>query len=246
MSYGIQLYSVRDLAQGDLRSALEQVARIGYQSVEFAGFFGNPAKDVREWLNGCGLAVSGTHTALDALARDYKGVVKYHQDIGCSRLIIPYAAPKTRDECKALLETMAGYRDTLAREGIALAYHNHAHEFKPIEGGLSLWDSLLTQTAIPLEADTYWVYAAGADPVAWMETLHSEGRLPVIHIKDGLADGRGTPLGQGTAPVEAVYRTALRLGVPMVVESETLTPTGLEEARVCIRYLNTLDGTVSA
>jgi len=30
------------------------------------------------------------------------------------------------------------------------------------------------------------------------------------------------------------------------VESETLTPTGLEEARVCIRYLNTLDGTVSA
>ena len=61
----------------------------------------------------------------------------------------------------------------------------------------------------------------------------------MIHIKDGYNDGKGMPLGMGTAPVDKVYRKAVELGVPMVVESETLTPSGMEEARICIEYLKT-------
>ena len=47
MEYGIQLYSVRDLAEKDLAAALEAVAKMGYTHVEFAGFFGHPAKEVK-------------------------------------------------------------------------------------------------------------------------------------------------------------------------------------------------------
>jgi hypothetical protein len=31
------------------------------------------------------------------------------------------------------------------------------------------------------------------------------------------------------------------LGIPMVVESETLTPDGLTETNICIKYLRTLE-----
>ena len=47
----------------------------------------------------------------------------------------------------------------------------------------------------------------------------------------------GTPLGMGTAPVAEVYAKAVEMGLPMVVESETLTPDGITEAQICIDYL---------
>ena len=68
-----------------------------------------------------------------------------------------------------------------------------------------------------------------------MEQL--KDRLHFIHIKDGYADRRGEPLGRGTAPVKAVYEKAKAMGIPMIVESETLTPDGLTEAKICFDYL---------
>ena len=40
MKYGIQLYSMRDLAEKDFEAAVAKAAEIGYSSIEFAGFFG--------------------------------------------------------------------------------------------------------------------------------------------------------------------------------------------------------------
>jgi len=240
MQYGLQLYSVRDTSKDDLQGTLRQVAALGYKTVEFAGFFGHTAEKVKGWLATYGLRVSGTHTGLQALDEDFDGVVAYHQAIGCGLLIIPFTKPETQAALDALITKLNGYQKRLAEQGITMAYHNHAHEFQAVEGGMSLWEALVTKTSIPLEIDTFWAYAAGEDPLAWMQTLHAQNRLPVIHIKDGLAAGEGKPLGMGTAPVKAVYQTAQTLGVPMVVESETLTPTGMDEARICIDYLRTL------
>ena len=60
-------------------------------------------------------------------------------------------------------------------------------------------------------------------------------------IKDGFSDRRGMPLGRGTAPVKEVYRKAKEMDIPMVVESETLTPDGVTEAEICFAYLKELE-----
>ncbi|MEG2701497.1 MAG: sugar phosphate isomerase/epimerase, partial [Clostridia bacterium] len=95
MKMGLQLFSVRDITEKDLHGALEQVAALGYDRVEFAGFFGHPAQEVRGWLSELGLRVSGTHTGLEALEQDFAGVVAYHKAIGCDALIVPWSDPKT-------------------------------------------------------------------------------------------------------------------------------------------------------
>ena len=51
IEYGLQLYSVRDISNTDLRGTLKAVAEMGYKYVEFAGFFGNSAEDVKSWLD---------------------------------------------------------------------------------------------------------------------------------------------------------------------------------------------------
>ena len=61
MDYGIQLYSVRDLAEKDLSAAVKHVAELGYSSVEFAGFFGHSPEEVNEMLRENNLRVSSTH-----------------------------------------------------------------------------------------------------------------------------------------------------------------------------------------
>ncbi len=235
MEYGIQMYSVRDITGKDMEGALKALAEMGYRNVEFAGFFGIPAEKIKAMLDRYGLKVSGTHTGWQEIADHYEETLAYHKAIGNTRIIIPGADLSTKEKLDAFIEMLNEYQPKLAAEGITLGYHNHDHEFKPNDDGQIIYDEIVSRTDVALEIDTYWAYAAGKDPVALMESLKQ--RLPVIHIKDGLSNREGKPLGMGTAPVAAIYKKAVALGVPMVVESETLQPDGLTEARICIEYL---------
>ena len=89
MEYGIQMYSVRDITEKDLPGALKKMAEIGYKNVEFAGFFGYSAEEVKKMLEENGLKVSGTHSSLKDLIEDFEGTVAYHKAIGNKNFILP-------------------------------------------------------------------------------------------------------------------------------------------------------------
>lgn len=236
MEYGLQLYSVRDLAQNDWREAVRQVAALGYKLVEPAGFFGCTAEEVNETLAAAGVKLSGTHTGLGELLENYEATVAFHKAIGNKYYIIPGHDLTTKAKLDDFIEQVNRLQPLLRAEGIELCYHNHAHEFQPNEDGQIIYDELLSRTTLKLEIDTYWAFVGGKDPVALMEEL--KDRLVFIHLKDGDGAHKGQPLGLGVAPIRAVWEKAQAMGVPMVVESETLTPDGMTEARICIEWLN--------
>ena len=239
MEYGVQLYSVRDITQTDMRGALLSIARQGYSFVEFAGFFSISAEEISAMLKEAGLRVSGTHTGLAELKEKTEETIAYHKAIGNKQIYVPWADLNTQEKIDAFIKDMAELQPRFEKEGIRLGYHNHAQEFKPNEDGSVSMEQLFYRTSLDLEIDTFWAYAAGVDPVAVLKRF--AGRIPVIHIKDGFEDHKGMPLGQGTAPVKAVYEAALALHIPMVVESETLSPDGLTETGICIKYLQSLE-----
>lgn len=238
--YGIQMYSVRDLAREHLEEALRGVAELGYRYVEFAGFFGHSAEDVRVMLDHYGLKVSGTHTGWQELTPDhFRETVAYHHAIGNANIIIPGADLSTREKLEDLIRLIREVQPLLREEGISLGYHNHSHEFLPTEYGAWIHRELEERTDVEFEIDTYWAYVAGQDPVALLERLAD--RVRVLHLKDGTADGHGLALGEGTAPVVAVREYAIAHSLRMVVESETCQPTGMQEIGRCIRYLRGLE-----
>lgn len=239
MEYGVQLYSVRDKTQKDMRGALSAIAKQGYSLVEFAGFFGADAKEISAWLKEYGLRVSGTHTGLKELLEKTEETIAYHKQIGNTRIIVPYAQLDDQSRLDAFIADMDKLQKRLGKDGIRLGYHNHAQEFRPNKDGSVAFEQLVYRTALDLEIDTFWAYAAGVDPVALLDRLKS--RVPVIHLKDGFENGEGIPLGRGTAPVKAVWEKAAALNIPMVVESETLTPDGLTETDICIKHLRSLE-----
>lgn len=239
MEYGVQLYSVRDITGSSMGEALSGVAQQGYSFVEFAGFFGIGAQEISAMLKEYGLKVSGTHTGLAELLEKTEETIAYHKQIGNINIFVPYAELDTQQKLDAFIENINTVQKKLKHSGICLGYHNHAHEFKQNTDGSVAFEQLIYRTELDLEIDTFWAYAAGIDPVKLLDRLHH--RVPVIHIKDGYENGEGMPLGMGTAPVKAVYQAAVKYGIPMVVESETLKPSGLSETDICIRYLRSLE-----
>ena len=239
MDYGLQLYSVRDVTGTDLEGTLKKVAEIGYRYVEFAGFFGHSAEQVKAMLDNYGLIVSGTHSGFDDLDKDFAGTVKYHHAIGNTNYIVPGAPWGTTAELNETIEKMNKYKPMLAAEGIRLAYHNHDGEFKPNLDGQLAHEEMERRTDIDFQIDTFWAFVAGRDPIEVITRL--KDRVHVIHLKDGLRNGQGFALGEGEAPVAAVREKAIELGMHMVVESETLQPDGISEVTRCFNYLKTLE-----
>ena len=243
MEYGLQMYSVRDITNDDLAGALKKVAEIGYKYVEFAGFFGHPAEEVKAMLDEYGLIVSGTHSGLGDLDNDFAGTVKYHKAIGNKNYIIPGAPWDTKEGLDSTIEKLNKYNPMLAAEGITLAYHNHDGEFRPTKDGQIAHEEMENRSDINFEIDTYWAFVAGRDPVETITAL--KDRVHMIHLKDikKTAEGKheGRALGEGEAPVAAVYARAKELGMRMIVESENLNPDGLSEVTRCMNYLRSLE-----
>lgn len=238
MEYGLQLYSVRDFTEKDLASTVAEVAKIGYKYMEFAGFFGNSAEQVKEMLEKNQVEVSGTHSSLDELEQDFEGTVAYHHAIGNTNYIIPGAPWQTAAQLDDTIAKLNKFQPMLAAEGINLAYHNHDGEFRPNADGQIPHEEIEKRTSIDFEIDTYWAYVGGKDPVELITRL--KDRVKVIHLKDGLANGEGFALGEGTAPVKEVLEKAKELGMQIVVESETLNPDGISEVTRCMNYLKKL------
>lgn len=242
--YGLQLYSVRDITEQDLLGAIRKVAAMGYKGMEFAGFFGLDAREVKQCMDECGVAAWGTHTGVDALTEEnLQATIDYHKQIGCPLCIVPGADFSTLEALEKLGATLDRAQAEMKKHGITVAYHNHDAEFLPNKDGIIAHDWLRDHSTVAFEIDTFWAFFAGLDPIAKLEELGD--RVVAIHLKDGIRENHkhdeGKPLGQGHAPVKAVRDYALCRRLPIVVESESLTPDGPTEAKVCIDYLKSLE-----
>ena len=245
MHYGLQLYSVRDITETDFEGALRQVAEMGYRMVEPAGFFGHSAEDVAQMLAKYGLTVCSTHTPIWDLFDDPAGIIEYHKTIGCRDIILP--ALTSRIPLDEIIQRINEIQPMVEAAGMRLHFHNHWGEFLPNAAGEIVMDELASRTRIFFQIDIFWAFNAGKDPLQVMEQYRD--RITTIHLKDGFAQDHadpashavGTSLGMGQAPVEAVRKKALEMGLNIVVESEGLDPTGPEEVKRCIVYLQSLD-----
>lgn len=247
MNYGLQLYSVRDITKDNFEGALRQVAEMGYKMVETAGFFGNKAEDVAAMLKNYGLTCCSTHTGFALLRDDFENTLAYHKAIGCKNIILPSAPYNTKEELDETINCINKWLPIIESEGMKLHYHNHSHEFMKNSAGQITHDELAERTSILFELDTFWVYNAKLDPVTMMEKY--KDRMEFIHLKDGImqdwsvkgSHAKGKSVGEGDAPVLAVRKKAIEMGVDMIIESEGLDPTGPEEVRRCIDFLKKVD-----
>jgi sugar phosphate isomerase/epimerase len=185
---GVQLYSLRDQCKTDLPGMLKVVSQIGYKGVEFAGYHGRSAKELRTMLDDNGLVACGTHTPYETvLEGKLKETVEFNRTIGNKFLIVPSMSGKTKQEWLAKATLFNEISEKLRPEGMFVGYHAHQHDFEKLEGE-SIWDIFFgnTKPQVIMQLDTSNCRDGGADPVAVLQKY--PGRARSIHVK---ANGGG-------------------------------------------------------
>lgn len=136
----LQLYSVREDCARDLPATLKAVADMGYEGVEFAGYHGRNATELKTLLQSTGLRSAGTHVYIDTLLGDeLQKTIHFNHTLDNEFLIVPWL-PEERGHSKAEWLKTAHLMNTIAEklkpEGMRLGYHNHAVEFQLMDGEL--------------------------------------------------------------------------------------------------------------
>jgi sugar phosphate isomerase/epimerase len=187
---GVQLYTLRDRMENDFEGTIETVAEIGYDEVEFAGYFDHSPEDVRALLDRLELTSPSTHIGLSSLREDLEGTLDAAATIGHRYLTIP-SAPRgsggtlVEDDWHAFAEEFNRIGTAARERDLRLAYHNHAFEFTTGEEGRTGFDVLLAETdpdLVSFELDLFWAVLAGQDPVELFERY--PGRFALWHVKD--------------------------------------------------------------
>lgn len=230
MKLSIQLYSLRAESEKDFVGVLEYVAKLGFQGVEFAGYYGLSAKEIRAHLDRLGLVCSSTHTPAQDVFEKTEETIAINQTLGCKYVIVPWYEMPDAASAANLAEQFLAVKEQFAANGLVLGYHNHSAEFQK-ENGIYLLDTLMAKanSEIVMELDTYWSAHAGVNTPQYM--LDHRDALPLIHLKDG--DGENlTAIGEGKIDIQKVLDAAKEIGVDwVVVENDDPKPNGFEDAK---------------
>ncbi|WP_078553622.1 sugar phosphate isomerase/epimerase family protein [Bacillus alkalicellulosilyticus] len=239
----IQLYTLREETSKDFVGTLKKVAELGYDAVEFAGFWGDlSAFELKAILDDLHLTVSGSHVSLEMLDDNIDGVIDYQKAIGSPHIILPNLPEELKDPSnyEELTKKLNAFGEKCTAAGVTFSYHNHAFELESHEGRKGL-DILLEDSdpeLVKAELDVYWLRKAGENPVDWLKKY--EGRTPLIHLKDMTTDGEQffAELGTGGIDLASIIQFGEQSGVEYwVVEQDQTRKTALESAQISINYL---------
>jgi sugar phosphate isomerase/epimerase len=220
---GVQLYTVRTDLEKDFDGTLGKVAAIGYKEVEFAGYFGHTAAQVRDALKKHGLTSPAAHIDYPTVSDSAKWAKTLDDAaiVGQKFLVNPWIDPSIRDkpdEWKRIADVYNTAAAAAHKHGIQFCYHNHNFEFYPrADAGGKLPIDILLESCDPklvkFELDLCWISAAGKDPLDYFKLY--PGRFPLVHVK-GL---RKVPAAQATpVPIDQVLPDVTDVGHDDVID----------------------------
>ncbi len=239
---GLELYSVRGELKKDDMETVRQVAKMGYQVVEFyAPYYSwtpEHTKDMRKLLDDNGLKCLSTHNGLNVFTKEnVQKTIDMSHTLGVKYVVCASAGnPKTLDGWKGVADKLAEASTALAGAGLKAGYHNHQLEFTPLEGKRPIEVIAAgTPKTFMLQLDLGTCVEVGSDPVAWIKA--NPGRINCMHLKDwGKEKGYKVLFGEGQVPFKEVFAAAEKVGglEYALIEQEGSEFSELETAQKCI------------
>ncbi len=224
---------------------MKAVVEMGYMGVEFAGYHGRSASELRKMLDDLGLQVAGTHIQLETLLGDeLKRTVEFNHEIGNKYLIVPAVSEewrRTKDDWRRLAELFNEISERVKPEGMFVGYHNHMVEFQPIDGELP-WDIFFgaANEDVVMQLDTGNAMRGGASFEDLLRVLKQyPGRAKSIHVKEFSATNPDAIVGEGDIDWGKVFELCDTIGGTewFIVEQESYAYTPIECVRRCLENL---------
>jgi sugar phosphate isomerase/epimerase len=245
MRIGLQLYSIREDCAKDLEGTLKAVAEMGYEGVEFAGYYGRSAETLRGMLDNLGLKVAGTHIGLDSLlGEEFNKTVDFNRTLGNRFLIVPWLPEErlnSKTKCFETASLLNSIAERLRKEGMRVGYHNHAHEFKTVNGE-KIWNILFDSTVpdVVMQLDTGNAMHGGVDAEGVLEIIRKyPGRAVTVHVKEYSSKDPKAVIGEGEMKWREFFELCKTVGGTewCIVEQESYAYPPLECVKRCLENL---------
>ena len=250
-SFGLQLYTLRDMLPGDPKGTLKQVADMGYTQIEgYEGdqgmFWGMTAQEWKDYCDELGLTMVSCHVNIN---ENLAGKAAELASIGTEYAVCAYIGQQDGQAgWQAVVDQFNAAGKTCRDAGIRFAYHNHAYSFEEsggVVGQAYLMDH--TDDTVDYEMDIYWVVTGGADPIDWLNRY--PGKWKLCHVKDrkkgaSLEDHEASVnLGEGSIDFASILKVAEEQGMEYyILEQENYeNSTPLRSARAGAEYLEQLE-----
>ncbi|MEI2739704.1 MAG: sugar phosphate isomerase/epimerase [Chitinophagaceae bacterium] len=248
-TFGLQLYTVRDLFEKDPRGTLKQIAAMGYKQVEgyerAAGiFWGLTNIEFKNYMDELGMTFISSHCEIE---KDFEKKAEEAAAIGMKYLIYNWPfSQQPIDEYKKKAELFNKCGEVCKKVGIHFAYHNYESSFQLVNG-IYPHDLLMKETDPSLvdhQMDIYWVVSAGQDPETWLKKY--PGRFRLSHIKDrvnGTTKKEDTcDLGTGSIDFPSILKTAKKNGMKYFIVEQEHYPnsTPMKSAEADAEYMRKL------
>jgi sugar phosphate isomerase/epimerase len=238
---GLQLFTVRDLLITDFEGTLREIARLGYQEVEFANVLGPNLKQTRNLLRQLGLSAPSLHIDYDSLRKNAGASFATATALAAKFVVCPsfgHSERQTADDWKRVCENLNSIGELATQSGLTFAYHNHDFEFLDLPDGVRPFDLLLAYTNdrfVKFELDVYWAKKAHVDALAYLKAYKSRFRL--VHLKDMAVDGSITEIGNGTIDFRKIIDASIAGGVRHFFVEQDYSSDPIRSIQASISYL---------
>lgn len=213
--FGVQLWTINKELHENFEYSIKQIAKLGFNYIETAGFIGKSPKEFRKIIEDYGMQIKACHWSMGELLTNQMQRIEDSLEVGAEYLICSSPKPLQKlapdldwvvamnkiMDLEAYLKATEGLvkiSDGMDKSNLKLAYHNHNFEFIKHDyngeklSGMDLFTKALSPEKLRLELDIGWVVAGGFDPLITMETLRD--RIDLTHLKD-MAPNINAPLG---------------------------------------------------
>lgn len=211
---GLQLFTVFNIIDADVKGTLTKIADIGYKEIESAfskkgGYYGMSPKEFKAMVNSLGMSWKSHHVlgAPFKLPKGYKmpkgpdgkpmvipkmpnlrdnmqELVDEAAEGGLQYLVCANSPTGTLDEIKSTIEVLNKTGEATKKVGIQFAYHNHDMEFHAVDGKIP-YHMLLSETdPHNVKMELDLAWATKAGQDPVALFKQHPGRFPLWHVKD--------------------------------------------------------------
>lgn len=233
MLIAVQMYSVRDQAQKDLKKTLKQLKNWSIDGIELAGLYDYTPEEIKSICDEVGIIPISAHVKCRDMLNDPDKALEPYQKIGCKYVVLSSISSEYRpggELFEQAPELLRRFGEIAKSKGFKLLYHNHDFEFTRIDGvpALDIMYNKVSPELLRTELDVCWIRSAGYSPEEYIKKY--SGRCPLIHFKDFDGDNI-TPIGHrfadGVLPRRADNMKYLSLGEG-VLDFKSITKTAEE------------------
>lgn len=235
----LEMYSVRKEFTENPLATMRAVKEMGYTGVEFAGDPQFCADFYAGLLAETGLVCCGWHTPWARVQADkLEETIALNKAVGNTNIVVPWLPAKTHEEWKDMASQLSELAVKLAPQGIRVGYHNHAQEFKDLDGKTP-WDTFQENSDpdVIMQLDLGNAMSGGCDVMATLNKY--PGRCRTIHLKPFSKNpdiGFKAIIGQDDVPWKDVFEFCQTRGRTdwYIIEYECPEIPALEAVKLCL------------